>query len=36
MKSQYEKNDFKKSYKNDLGNEIQILQLFSDYPNSLK
>ena len=36
MKSEYEKNNFKKSYQNDLDNEIKILQLFSDYSNSLK
>ena len=36
MKSEYDKNNFKKSYKNDLDNEIEILKLFSDYSNSLK
>ena len=36
MKAEYEKNKFTKSYQNDLDNEIAILQLFSDYSNSLK
>ena len=36
MKFNYEKNSFKMNYKDDLDNEIKILQLFSNYSNSLK
>ena len=36
MELEYKKNNFKKSYQNDLDNEIAILQLFSQYSNSLK
>ena len=36
MKLDYEKNHYTKSYENDLANEIEILQLFSHYPNSLE
>jgi len=36
MESEYKKNNFNKSYQNDLNNEIAILKLFSHYSNSLK
>ena len=36
MKSKYEEEGFKKSYKNDLDNEINLLKIFSSYDNSLK
>ena len=36
MKFNYKKNSFKTNYKDDLDNEIKILQLFSKYSNSLK
>ena len=36
MKSDYEEKNFKKDYKNDLDNEINLLKIFSSYQNSLK
>ena len=36
MNSDYQELGFTKSYKNDLDNEIRLLQLFSDFENSLK
>jgi len=36
MKEQYENNGYTKSYEEDLKNEIKLLELFSNYPNSLK
>jgi len=36
MKSSYAKNEFNKWYTIDIENEISILQLFSEYENSLK
>ena len=36
MKSSYKKNEINKSYTIDIENEISLLQLFSEYENSLK